>query len=54
MPALTPPPSVFEWKETIRYRPEGLVSGPQANSWREWAHHVLSKTVIRMQLDGVL
>lgn len=46
--------SIFDWRETIRYRPPGFVDEPRAIAWGSWASHAFCESIVRMRLDEVL
>lgn len=52
-----PSASVFDWKETLRYRgedPDFSKAVDRATAYLEWAEHVHACSIVAMRLDGVI
>lgn len=45
---------VYGWKETLRYRPAGVIAPATAISWVNEARAVFQSTIVRMRIDGVI
>ena len=58
MPLQTPGHGMYAaaigWTEKLRYRPEAVVTGQDAEAWIQEAENVFSSTVAKMWKDGVL